>query len=437
MRIAVWHNLPSGGGQRALYDHVRGLVSRGHHVEIWAPPTADTSLLDLRSLAPYHEVPLRANRYLDIVPDLRELGVGADIKAMDAHCQRVAAEIHDMAFDVFLSGTCLRFGAPRVARWVRLPAVLYLGEPCRRLYEAPSVWALGEHDWSPDALARTAFRSIRVQRYRKQVREEIGNAAAFCTILVNSYFSVESVARSYGLDARVCYLGVDPDLWNYDSAEREDLIVGIGEFNVHKGIDFVLDAVGAMPSPRPPLHWIGNRGRAKYLAQLQDRAARLDVNFTPHVAIPQAEMVALLHRAAVLAYAPRLEPFGFAPLECAAAGVPTVAVAEGGVRETVQDGVTGVLVDRDVDNMAAALTRVLDDPVFARSLGDAATKWARENWALEDAVSRLERELYRTVERSRREPQPQGTSGRPGAFVPGQVHTSASMPSGMQAASLR
>jgi len=35
MKIAVWHNLPSGGGKRALYHHVRGLVERGHRVESW------------------------------------------------------------------------------------------------------------------------------------------------------------------------------------------------------------------------------------------------------------------------------------------------------------------------------------------------------------------------------------------------------------------
>ena len=37
MRIAVWHNLLSGGAKRALHDHVRGLVMRGHHVESWSP----------------------------------------------------------------------------------------------------------------------------------------------------------------------------------------------------------------------------------------------------------------------------------------------------------------------------------------------------------------------------------------------------------------
>src|SRR6266446_7167318 len=45
VKIAVWHNLPSGGGKRALYYHVRGLVERGHTVESWCPPTADQSYL--------------------------------------------------------------------------------------------------------------------------------------------------------------------------------------------------------------------------------------------------------------------------------------------------------------------------------------------------------------------------------------------------------
>src|ERR1039458_290172 len=35
MRIAVWQDLPSGGGERALYDHVSGLVAHGHYVESW------------------------------------------------------------------------------------------------------------------------------------------------------------------------------------------------------------------------------------------------------------------------------------------------------------------------------------------------------------------------------------------------------------------
>jgi hypothetical protein len=42
MRIAVWHNLHSGGASRALQYHIQGLVAKGHEVEVWAnDPNAD------------------------------------------------------------------------------------------------------------------------------------------------------------------------------------------------------------------------------------------------------------------------------------------------------------------------------------------------------------------------------------------------------------
>src|SRR5215467_1711084 len=56
MKIAVWHNLPSGGGKRALYYHVRGLVERGHEITCWSLDTADQSYLPLTEFAREHVV---------------------------------------------------------------------------------------------------------------------------------------------------------------------------------------------------------------------------------------------------------------------------------------------------------------------------------------------------------------------------------------------
>jgi hypothetical protein len=58
MRIAIWHNLPSGGGKRALYYHVWGLVERGHSVEAWCPPSADQTYLPLGALIREHITPM-------------------------------------------------------------------------------------------------------------------------------------------------------------------------------------------------------------------------------------------------------------------------------------------------------------------------------------------------------------------------------------------
>lgn len=76
--------------------------------------------------------------------------------------------------------------------------------------------------------------------------------------------------------------------------------------------------------------------------------------------VPAPQLSALLAGAAVLAYPSVYEGFGFPPLEAMAAGVPVVATAAGAIPEVVGNG--GALVPPgDADELAAALSRVLDD----------------------------------------------------------------------------
>ena len=88
--------------------------------------------------------------------------------------------------------------------------------------------------------------------------------------------------------------------------------------------------------------WVANVAVQDYLDEMRALAKSLNVEFHPRVNIADAELVGILGQAKAMLYAPRLEPFGLTPLEANACGVPIVAVAEGGVRETVIDGVTGI-----------------------------------------------------------------------------------------------
>jgi glycosyltransferase involved in cell wall biosynthesis len=109
------------------------------------------------------------------------------------------------------------------------------------------------------------------------------------------------------------------------------------------------------------------------------------------------ELVNLLNRATAMLYAPRLEPFGLAPLEANACGLPVIAVPEGGVRETIVHGLNGLLVPPDARHLGAAMEELLDNPTYARTLGENAVAFVADRWSLEAADDRLEKALFNLV----------------------------------------
>jgi glycosyltransferase involved in cell wall biosynthesis len=407
MKIAVWHNLPSGGGKRALYYHVRGLAERGHELVSWNLSTADQSYLPLAEFAPEHIVPLEferryGNRFIRRLIPSYSYAVDR-LRAFDEACRRCAREIEAGDFDLLFANSSMNYYVPYIMRHLRLKKVLYLQEPCRFLYEARPIlpWVSD----APEDLAQTSLFDLRqlvanyanLQTLRLQAKQEWLNAQACDRILVNSYFSRESVLRAYGVDARVCYLGVDTKLFRNLGLERERFIVGLGSFDSIKGIDLSVKAVALLPEPRPPLVWIANSGNESYQTSICELARSLGVDLRIQGAISDAQLVTILNQAALLLCTSRLEPFGFAPLEANACGLPVVGVAEGGTRETIQDGVNGFLVDSAPESIACAAGRLLNDPGLAREMGERAAANVQRNWSVESSVDRLEGMLLQVV----------------------------------------
>jgi glycosyltransferase involved in cell wall biosynthesis len=406
MRIAIWHNLPSGGGKRALYDHVSGLLARGHYIESWCPPTADQEFLPIADLVLEHTVPLdaietvRGRRVFARLSGQGSL-IPATLKALDRHSQRCAREIEEGRFDVLLAGSSMRFAVTGLGRHVTCPSLLYLQEPCRWLYEAsPRLpWPALAHakGFHLSAARDRLHDAVRVRGLRILAREELVGVQAYDRVLANSYFSRESMLRAYGIDAAVCYLGVDTERYRDMGLPRKRLVVGIGAFVPQKRIHVVIEAVAQIRPPRPDLAWIGNSEDPHYFSQLVELAERRGVRFTPYRNISHHEVVRVLNEAAVMAYAPRLEPFGYAPIEAAACGLPVVAQAEGGVRETVIEGETGFLVKHHSE-LHLALELILDNEGRARQMGAAARRRAEATWSLSAATDRLESHLVELVE---------------------------------------
>ncbi len=117
------------------------------------------------------------------------------------------------------------------------------------------------------------------------------------------------------------------------------------------------------------------------------------VGCTPKLEIPNVQVVGRLplqevsayyQRASIFCLPTRLEPFGIVFIEAMANGLPLVAPRTGAVPDFVEDGKNGYLVEPgDVDGLAAALLRLLDDPEKCRKFGKTGYRMMRERYTWE------------------------------------------------------
>ena len=73
------------------------------------------------------------------------------------------------------------------------------------------------------------------------------------------------------------------------------------------------------------------------------------------------------------------------------------------MRETVTDGLNGYLVDADPRAMAAAIERMLKNPLETRRMGEQAVDYIAENWSLEAATVRLEANMLELLAHKRKQ----------------------------------
>jgi glycosyltransferase involved in cell wall biosynthesis len=148
-------------------------------------------------------------------------------------------------------------------------------------------------------------------------------------------------------------------------------IVAIGRHEPRKCIPLLVQAFGRVASDRDDarLVLVGPAGPDRPAVEDALRALPPRVRARAHLAgsLDDDRRDALLHGATVLAYPSRYEGFGFPVLEAMQAGVPVVATATGAVTEVAGDAAVLVPTD-DLDALAAALARVLDDGELRRSL---------------------------------------------------------------------
>jgi glycosyltransferase involved in cell wall biosynthesis len=96
-------------------------------------------------------------------------------------------------------------------------------------------------------------------------------------------------------------------------------------------------------------------------------------------AVAPAALGAYYERAAVVCVPSRREGYGMVAREAMAYARPVVGTPVGGLVDAIEDGVTGLLADRD--HLRAAIERLLGNAELRARLGAAARDKARREWA--------------------------------------------------------
>jgi len=168
-----------------------------------------------------------------------------------------------------------------------------------------------------------------------------------------------------------------------------------------KRVDLLIEAFGELVGRAGRgdmrLTVVGDGPERRNLADLAESLGVADrVDFAGFV--PEAELPRHYWSAACYVHATRDESFGLSVIEASYCRRPIVAVAEGGVNDTVEDGVTGYLVGATPVAIADGIERVLAAPDWGAELGAAGRakiaaefRWSRGAEDLLDAARGVEK----------------------------------------------
>jgi glycosyltransferase involved in cell wall biosynthesis len=95
------------------------------------------------------------------------------------------------------------------------------------------------------------------------------------------------------------------------------------------------------------------------------------------IAPSDSDLCDLYKRCSLVLFSALNEDMGIVPIEAMAFGKPVVSVNQAGPKETIEDGVQGLLVDPDHKIMGAAIASLVKDPERLRAMGRAGFERAR------------------------------------------------------------
>jgi glycosyltransferase involved in cell wall biosynthesis len=297
------------------------------------------------------------------------------------HAKRAFRGIESSAFDVIVEDiNKLPLFTPR---WSQVPVVGLVPHLFGSTAFAQESIPVASAVWFTERLMPFVYGSVPFEVISESTADD----------LVGRGFDRERITVSYpGIDHVVCT--PHPDGISAIRAE-EPLIAYIGRLQRYKGVETVLRAVAALRNEGLNVRF-AVAGRGEDRERLERLTASLgieaQVDFMGYIS--EEAKIELLRSAWSNVYPSPKEGWGITNIEAAACGTPSLASDSPGLRESVVNGETGVLVRHgDVAAWAESIRWMCDAPERVTQLGRAAVEYAaRFTW--EETAKQTEELLY-------------------------------------------
>ncbi|MBI5089177.1 MAG: glycosyltransferase family 4 protein [Actinobacteria bacterium] len=404
LRIAylTYRGKPHVGGQGVYTRHLtKALVDLGHSVEVFGGQPYP--VLDPR--VPLHQFPsldIWNDHYPGRLPGYWEIKTKGDLVEMLTHMKGTFGEplafsvrAHDALkrrqrdFDLVHDNQCLGYGILQIEKLI--PTIVTLHHPITR-------------DRALEMEHTTSRRKRRnIGRWYNFVKMQGRVASRMPRIVVVSENSIKDIHADMGVSLdrmRLVPVGVDPDLFRPlpGVARQPGRLITTASADVAlKGLAYLLEAMAKLRTERDVRLTIIGKPRAGASNDLIDK-----LGLRPHIdfvsGVPD-ERIVELYAEAELAVVPSLyEGFSLPAIEAMSTGICLVATDGGALPEvTGADGDT-VLQCRagDVESLAAAIRRGLDDADLRARIGAAGRTRVVERWSWKHCAQ-LTVEQYREV----------------------------------------
>ncbi len=405
LRIAylTYRGKPHVGGQGVYTRHLtKALTDLGHHVEVYGGqpyPVLDerVELHPLRSLDIFNDqYPGRFPGFWEVkslgdLVEVAQFATGTFSEPL-AFSVRVHRELKRRTadFDLVHDNQCLGYGMLAVEKLI--PTIVTLHHPITKDRELEV------------SHAKNWYRKLSVSRWYSFVKMQGRVASRMPRIVVVSENSIKDINGDMGVSLdrmRLVPVGVDPELFTplpHVARQPGRLITTASADVALKGLSYLLEAMAKLRTERDDIRLtIIGRPRPGHSADLIDSLGlRPYIDFVSGV---PDERIVELYAEAELAVVPSLyEGFSLPAIEAMATGTCLVATDGGALPEvTGRDGETVLGCSAgDVDSLAAAIRRGLDNPPLRERVGAAGRQRVVERWSWRHCAA-LTVEQYREV----------------------------------------